>query len=391
MDFTAQTVEEAALPPKGKQAWLKDPALPGLAILVLPTGVRTWYYTRKIAGRLVRTRIGAWPEVPIAQARKLARKVQAEQEAGRAFLPKAPAPKRLLLSEVFAWWLEAHAKRRKRSWAQDLGTWRLYLEPELGQLPAADLGKAVLREAHAGWGEQRGRYGANRALALLRAVLNRAISDGLVPGPNPAEGVEPWPEESRDRRLQGDELKRLLDALEARGKEGVPGRDFADLVLLALMTGARQGNLLAMRWADVDLIAQIWRIPAAAAKGKRPIEVPLLEAELAILQRRLEGCQNGCEWVFPASKGDGHRVQSHKAWKVFLAQAGLEDLRMHDLRRTMGSLMADAGVSLPVIGKALGHHSTAATQVYARVSLGPVREAKARALGWQEAKRNPQR
>lgn len=382
MNFSADTIEGAPLPEPGKQGWVKDPTMTGLAVMVLPTGVKTWYFTRKVAGRLKRVRLGAWPEVGIAQARRMAKKVHAEQEAGRGFMPKEPeAPKRTV-GDIFAWWVEAHAQRRKRSWAQDLGVFRIYMESELGALPAELVTKAQVRQLHGAWGGNRGHYGANRALALLRAVFNRAISDGMVPGPNPADGVDPWPEESRDRRLQGDELARLLQALEERGNQGPAGRDFADLVLLALMTGQRQGNLLAMRWADVDMAGKLWRIPAAAAKGKRPIEVPLLEAEMAIMERRRLLVDEAVEWVFPATKGEGHRVQSHKAWKAFLAQAGLEDLRMHDLRRTMGSLLADAGVSLPVIGKALGHTSASATQVYARVGVGPVRDAKARVLGF---------
>ena len=145
-----------------------------------------------------------------------------------------------------------------------------------------------------------------------------------------------------------------------------------DFFLLALLTGARRGNVASMRWDDVDPTWKLWRIPGEVAKGGQPIVVPLVDAALAILTRR-KATANGNPWVFPSYGKSGHIVEVKGAWKRILTAAGLSDVRPHDLRRTLGSWQAIGGASLPIIGRSLGHSQPATTQVYARLQLDPVR------------------
>lgn len=178
-----------------------------------------------------------------------------------------------------------------------------------------------------------------------------------------------------------------------------------------------------MRWDSLDFDENIWNIPLT--KNGRPQAVPLIPAMLDLLRARQK--QNGTEWVFPSSGATGHYVEPKKGWKTLLARAtvlrlvdklaehhgwneqeasralslilgspegalesyereakkvgiwlkplDMRDLRMHDLRRTLGSWQANANVSLTIIGKTLGHKSPQSTKVYARVALAPVREA----------------
>lgn len=102
--------------------------------------------------------------------------------------------------------------------------------------------------------------------------------------------------------------------------------------------------------------------------------VPLVELAVAILQGRLE-TSTGSPWVFPGRSKTGHLVEPKSAWKRICKRAGLEDVRIHDLRRTLGSWQVATGASLPVIGKTLGHTQPKTTQIYARLQLDPVRQA----------------
>ncbi len=168
-------------------------------------------------------------------------------------------------------------------------------------------------------------------------------------------------EQSRDRFLQPDELKAFFTALDAEQPL------FRDFFALGLLTGARRANLQAMRWADMDLDAGFWRIPET--KGGIPVVVPLVEAALSILRARRESA-DGSEYVFPGRRG-GHLTEPKGSWKRICTAAGLADLRPHDLRRSLGSWMAGQNVSLTIIGRVLGHKSSAATMIYSRVALGP--------------------
>jgi len=114
-----------------------------------------------------------------------------------------------------------------------------------------------------------------------------------------------------------------------------------------------------------------WLIPAAKAKSKEPIRVVLSPVALNILQTRKPASTS--EWVFPGRGESGHLEEPKKAWKRILKRASITDLRLHDLRRTLGSWQAATGASLPIIGKSLGHSSLQATQIYARLDLDPVR------------------
>jgi integrase len=180
--------------------------------------------------------------------------------------------------------------------------------------------------------------------------------------------VQRYRERSRDRFLQADELPRFFESL-ARASQ--PARDF---FTVALFTGARRANVQSMKWADVNLERKEWRIPET--KNGRPVVVPLVAPVVDVLTRRAGA---GGEYVFPGSGKSGHYHEPSRAWRAICKRAGLADLRIHDLRRTLGSWQAGTGASTAVIGKSLGHQSTASTAVYARLALGPVRDSVERA------------
>ena len=219
-------------------------------------------------------------------------------------------------------------------------------------------------------GQSVGRTTANRTLQLLRAMYNRAIRWNLFTGANPAEGIESFTARSRDRFLQVNELPRLLAALETS-----ESANLRDLVILALLTGARKGNLLTMKWADVNLEARTWRIPDT--KNGQPQLIPLVPEVVQMLERRALGRTS--DYVFPGSGENLHMISPKRSWDTVRKRAGLQDFRFHDLRRTLGSWQASTGASLAVIGRTLGHKDLKSTAIYARLAIDPIRQSIERA------------
>ncbi len=171
---------------------------------------------------------------------------------------------------------------------------------------------------------------------------------------------------SRDRFLQPNELPRFFEAVANEPNEAA--RDF---FMISLLTGARKANTLAMRWDEINFHSATWRI--AITKNSEPQVVHLPKEAVAILAERKLHSQSS--WVFPGEGASGHLADPKKAWGRILAEAGIENLRIHDLRRTLGSYQAATGASGYIIGKSLGHKSQQSTAVYARLNLDPVRES----------------
>src|SRR5439155_7000503 len=177
---------------------------------------------------------------------------------------------------------------------------------------------------------------------------------------------------SRDRFLQSDELPRFLQALAAEPNDVV-----RDYVMLSLLTGARRDNVLSMRWKEVSLPRAEWRIPLT--KDGTPQTIPLMAEAVIILERRKQAAAVNGIFVFPGAGKTGHLVEPKGGWRRILSRAGIEDLRIHDLRRSLGSWQAKTGASLAIIGKSLNHKNTQTTAIYARLDLDPVRDAMERA------------
>jgi integrase len=188
---------------------------------------------------------------------------------------------------------------------------------------------------------------------------------------NPAAHIERNPEVKRKRYLSADELAALLKALAE-----FPNRKIANIFRLLLLTGARRGEVRAMKWADVDLEKGIWTKPASATKQKDDHVVPL-SAPARQLLAEIWNEQHGTrgEWVFPSVRGDGHITELQLYWVQLCKAAKITGLRTHDLRHSFASQLASGGASLPLIGALLGHTQPATTARYAHLFQDPQRAA----------------
>jgi integrase len=368
INFT-KTALLALEPLPGKRRRVYDEKQKGLVVYVSPTGSKVFYCLKKLDGKVEEIRIGDVATVTIETARAQAAKIINDIAAGAN-----PAEQRrrkraeMTFAQLFAEWVKEARARGKRSVANDERNYRLHLQG-LAKRKLSEIQRQHVRALHQKIGKDSGIYAANRVLALVRAVFNFGIKELDLSLSNPAAGIKMHREESRDRRLHADELPKFFEALAE--EENV---DIRDYVLLSLLTGGRRSNVLSMRWDEISLERGTWRIPSSKAKAGEAIEVPLSTAAQEILRSRAS--TNGKQgFVFPGPGRAGHLVEPRKGWERILRRAGIEDLRLHDLRRSLASFQIDAGVSLAVIGKGLGHQSQATTAVYARLAQEPVRDA----------------
>lgn len=162
-----------------------------------------------------------------------------------------------------------------------------------------------------------------------------------------------------------DELPIFFESLEAEENDTVKY-----FVYISSLTGARKSNVLSRRWEEIHFERQEWLIPET--KNGDPLRVPLIPKVLEILKNRLKRYGQR-EWLFEGNGKTGHLIEPKSGWKRILKRAGIENLRLHDLRRTVGSWQAATGANSYVIGGTLGHKDQKSTAVYARLNIDPIR------------------
>lgn len=364
INFTKAALDALHLPASGKRSYYYDTKARGLGIAITSNGTKSFIVYRWVNGKPERVTLGRYPDLSIEQARRMATEVNATIAKGQNPNDKRRADRaEITFGELFSEYLERHAKVHKKAWQVDEGQFKRYLTSWVKR-KLSTITKVDIQNLHHEIGRDRGHYAGNRLLALLSSLFNKANEFGLWDKPNPALGIKKFREQSRDRFLQVDELPRFFESLAQETNDMI-----RDYFLLSLLTGARRGNVQAMRWEQIHLERGEWHVPDT--KNKTPQTIPLTEEAIIILQRRKESASS--EFVFPSTGRAGHLTEPKKGWQRILTRAGLTNLRIHDLRRTLGSWQARTGASLAIIGKSLNHKSPQATAIYARLDLDPVR------------------
>ena len=266
------------------------------------------------------------------------------------------------LEDVWDKWFKEHAEARlrprtretdKSRWDTCFADWK---SRPIHSIKSAD----VQRKMNA-LGESKGHTTANRAVQLLRRLMTYAK---VQPNPCGKGEVRFFREAARERYLSGDELAKLLVAIDAE-----PNTTIADFARLCLWLGQRRGNIASMRWDELDLERGIWAIPGAKFKTHKPLVVPMAQPAIDVLKGRK---QDG-DYVFPGDGKAGHLVEPKAGWKRILNRAGLHNVHLHDLRHNVASWAVQNGASLYAVGKVLGHANQATTQRYAHLAIDPLR------------------
>jgi integrase len=354
----------ALKPPAEGRVYVYDSRTPGLALCMTAAGAKVFYRCGRVAGRYHRVRLGRWPAVTVEAARKAALQLGGQIAAGANPVAERRKDRQAAtLAEGYeAYMMHGRARWRPATVRCYELAWRLYLKP-LAKRRLADLNRDDLARLHLAVGKKHGLHSGNRALALVSSIFNHFAPDL----PNPTKGVKRFKESPRDRFLNGDELQAFFAALQA---EAPLWQDFFAVLLL---TAARRGAVAAMRFDDLDLGRGLWRVPEASSKNREPMVLLLPAQAVAILARRAAKADPANPWVFPSPKGGGVIQEPKRAWAHIVKRAGLADVRMHDLRRTLASWAAMNGASLQFIARMLGHRDTRSTEIYARLMTDTVR------------------
>lgn len=368
--LTNRTV--ASTRPRDRDVFVWDDELPGFGLRVKPSGVKSYviqYRNRHNDSR--RITIGRHGVIGPEKARWKAKKMLADVQDGAD-----PATERKddreapTVAELAEKYLREHAAPHKkpRSVEEDQRLLRLHVLPALGRKKVAGITRADITGLHHAMRDTPG--AANRTLALLSKMLNLAEKWELRPdGSNPCRHVDKYPERKMERFLSVDELGRLGAVLAEAERTATELPSVIAAVRLLMFTGARFGEILNLEWSHVDFERSCLRLPESKTGAKViHLNAPALEV--------LNGIErDGSPWVIAGRDPDKPLVNLRKPWHRIRAKAGLEGVRLHDLRHSFASVGAAGGLSLPMIGALLGHTQAATTQRYAHLAADPLKQA----------------
>jgi len=366
LNLTKRSIEELPLPEPGRRKDYYDTQIPALLLQVSCSGTKTFYVRKKVAEESRRLLVGRYPDLTIDDARKRALEIcNAVAKGEDPYEKRRIARSELTFGELLDQYIESHARIHCIAWEEMQAVFRRYLSDWRGR-KLTSIRKVEVQARLTQIGEKHGKTAANHTLTYARAAINWCIKAGVTKSENPWAAAQKFKLPSRERFILPDELSKFFSCLER-----LPNADVKDYLLVSLFTGARRANVLAMRWNQIDFTLGLWTIPHT--KNGSSHTIPLTGRVLEILSARRTVSEN--EWVFPGTGKTGHLVEVKKGWQLLLKDAGIDDLRLHDLRRTLGSYLAMGNQSLHMIGKVLGHKSPTATQIYSRFAQDPVRGA----------------
>lgn len=345
-----------------------DSELTGLGLRVYPSGKKSFVLSYRQHGRKRLYVLGKYGVYTADEARGLA--IDHLAEIGHGEDPveeKRKLAKAQTMEELYTVYLERYAKTHKKTWSEDerrinnhlLPTWKHHLITSITRHDIASLhNKIGLKHP----------YEANRTLALISKIFELASEWGIVDESkaNPASRIKKFKEEKRDRWITQEEMPELVKAI--NNESSIYAR-YA--IFMYLLTGMRKSELLTLKWSDIDWSRKDFRL--ADTKAGRVHYIPMTTMVENLVNEIPK--QNKNPYIFAGKNEGSHLVNIRKAWVRIRTEAKLEDVRLHDLRRTVGSWMAQSGHSLHLIGKVLNHSNESTTKVYAHLQEDDARRA----------------
>ena len=371
--ISRRTVEALSV---AKDTVFWDNELTGFGVRVYPSGARVYVVQSRGPGGLKRVTVGRHGVISADQARRRAALILARIKAGEdpVAAPLAgvePGPAVADLAERY--YREYVAVRCKPGTAKlHCRVVRKHILPEFGELPVTAIGREHVTDLH-----YRLRHVpsvANQVIVTLSRMINQAEVWGLAPeGGNPCRFVVKYRQRKRERFLTEDEFRRLgrvLGALEAEGRVPAPA---AAAIRLLMLTGCRCNEILTLHWEDVHLDVNELRLRDSKTG---PRTVPLSPAAAKVLAGLPRGAGN--PWVIAGRKPGVRLSNFNSYWYCVRKRAGLEDVRLHDLRHSFASRALALGESLTMIGKLLGHTKIQTTARYAHLARDSIKLSAAR-------------
>ena len=357
------------LRPREREYTVWDSRLPGLGVRVRPSGGSSWIFLLKTGGGTRKISLGPVVLKTVAQVRRECHVLSAApgnerepEEIGHS----VPS----FRGFVAGAWKEAHFNRYKPSTRKGVRyVLAKQLLPAFGSKPLDRISPAQIRRWFDAF-SQTAPGGANHDLEILQQIMNFAVACGHIDA-NPARGVKRNRRSALTRFLSREEIGRLHKLLDEQS--GKSREQQADIIRLLLFTGCRRSEIVQLRWSEVrdDVLA-------LADSKTGPRNVPLNAGARRILERQPE-C--GSPFVFPSPLDPARpRGLNLSLWYQVRQEAGIEDVRLHDLRHTLASHAVMNGVPVPVVSRLLGHNNVRMTLRYAHLGDREI-EAAAESIG----------
>lgn len=398
--ISKRSVDALICPPGKDREFLWDDALAGFGVAAHASGKKTYVVQYRQHGRSRRVSVGDHGRLTPDEARSQARKLLGVVEQGVDPIDERRQERSArTFAEVADEWLRSHvqAKRKGRTAKGYAALLHNHILPALGGKRIKDIRRADVYRLHS---KMEGTPGAaNRALSAISAVWNWAARrDEADAAGNPAKGIERYKEEGKERFLTTEEVGRLGETLIEAETIGLPWLTNEDgpntkhlakpenrrtkinpfaiaAVRLLIFTGARLNEIVKLKWENVDFERGIIFLPDSKT-GRKPVYLSAAALEVLLNIRRIEGNP----YVIAGALDGKSRADLNKPWAAIRRVAGLDGVRIHDLRHTNASFGVGASFGLPIVGKLLGHKNAATTQRYAHLDADPLRRA-ANAIG----------
>lgn len=370
VELTAKFVKNVKVPLEKNKIDYFDKELKGFMLEVRSSGSKTYYYRYSLKGTTHQKKIASTTYMNVNKAREVVKELKASKELD-VTISLSPAKSRevITLGQFFNEQYSPYIKASKRSYKDYNAFFNNHILPLWSNTPMNEITSPMISKKHLSF-IQAGRQAAsaNKFLKILSYAYNLALLwevDGLVE--NPVPKVKKFKlQNTMDRYLSKEETQRLLAS--ATLSKSLHMKHIIEFLLL---TGARRAEVLSAQWSHIDLHAKLWSIPITKAGKVR--HIPITQQ----LQHLIESIpQATSKYIFYAPNDPKkHLVSIYGPWNAIRKRAGLEDVRIHDLRHTFASTLVNSGRSLYEVQQLLGHSNIAITQRYAHLSKNSLFEA----------------
>lgn len=370
--LTKRVVE--ALEPRETEFFEWDDELPRFGVRVLPSGRKCFVLQYRINRRSRRMNLGTFGIIAPDAARGFALQALGKVEAGEDPMEaRRTREKAITVAELAAKFetihIELNPSLKESTGREYRHALKRYILPALERLKVSEVTRADVTALHHSMADKP--YQANRTLEVVSKMFNLAEEWGHRPeGTNPRKRIKKYPEQKRERYLAPSELRRVGEVLAEMEAERVEMPSAIAAVRLLMLTGCRLNEILSLQWRYVHLGVGELRLPDSKT-GKKVVQ--LGSAAIEVLRHLPRLASN--PWVITGKIEGGRLTDLQPFWQRVRSRAGLNGVRIHDLRHTFASVAAGQGMSLPMIGKLLGHTQVQTIARYAHLSGGTVKAA----------------
>jgi len=359
-----------ALKPEAADFFVWDSQIAGFGVRVMPSGAKTYQAQYRKGGRTRRVSLGRHGKITVDEARRLAKDVMGQVAMGEnpaeEIAQERRAPTVAALCNRF---FREHAEERCKPTTQKeyRRALDLFIKPEIGSFKVVDVERKDIAALHHKYRDTP--YQANRTMQVLSKMFNMAEIWGMRPdGSNPCRHVPKYREQKRERYLSSYELQRLGTVLSEAERNGSESVHVIAAFRLLILTGCRLKEIQTLQWGFITDTGM--ELPDTKTGARR---IPLPAAARAILSTLPR--TPGNPYVIEGKLEASHITDLQHPWRRIRALAGLDDVRIHDLRHTYASNAVSSGMPIQMVGRLLGHTQIQTTMRYAHLADGPVRKA----------------